>query len=115
MIIDLILDRKDIEASSSVSVSPVKLDDFYVPVTELYPADEVPEELRGGYCYHYSAAAFYRRVWEYGSVGEDIRQALDYGTEEDVKRALCGYIDGNEYNPEIKDYINSVDWLDGAA
>ena len=38
--------------------------------------------------------------------------AMDYGTEEDVRKALCRYIDDNEYNEKIKDYINSRAWLD---
>ena len=37
--------------------------------------------------------------------------ALDYGDEIDIKRALCNYIDSQNYNPAIKDYINSVNWL----
>lgn len=40
-----------------------------------------------------------------------IADAMDGGTEEDVKRELCRYIDAEDYNPEIKDYVNSVDWL----
>ncbi len=115
MIIDLILDRKDEDERGTVAVTPNKLDDFYAPVVELYPVEEIPEELRGGYCYHYSARAFYHRVMAYGDVGEEITRALDGGTEADVKRALCEYIDRNEYTPEIKDYINAVEWLDGAA
>lgn len=42
----------------------------------------------------------------------DISRAMDYGTEEDVKKALCDYIDNNEYNPEIKKYIRSKEWMD---
>ena len=54
---------------------------------------------------------FYFDVLRYGEVGDDITRAMDYGTERDVKRALCEYIDNNEYNPAIKNYINSVRWL----
>lgn len=43
----------------------------------------------------------------------EVARALDSGTEEDVKKALCAYIDDEEYNPSIKDYINSVKWLEG--
>lgn len=42
-----------------------------------------------------------------------LSRALDYGTEEDVKKALCRYIDEQDYNPNIKEYINSVNWLKG--
>lgn len=116
MIIDLILDRKDEDERGNIAVTPNKLDDFYIPVVELYPVDEIPEALRSGYCYHYNARAFYHRVMDYANMGGvEIARALDGGTEADVKRTLCEYIDRNEYNPEIKDYINAVEWLDGAA
>lgn len=38
-------------------------------------------------------------------------RALDSGEEEDVKLALCRYIDENGYNPNIKEYIRSVKWI----
>lgn len=38
-------------------------------------------------------------------------QALDGGTEEDIKRELCRYVVEQGYNPEICEYINSVLWL----
>lgn len=59
----------------------------------------------------YSASDFYRSVVQYGKVGWDITSAMDYGTEEDVKKALCAHIDDNGYNPKIKKYINSKEWL----
>jgi hypothetical protein len=40
-----------------------------------------------------------------------VARALDGGTEEDIRGELCGYILGNGYNPEICEYICSVDWL----
>ncbi len=112
MIIDKILDRKDVDEDSRILVSDYKSDDLHVRITSLYPVDEIPEQLRNGYTYHYTAAAFYREIVRYGAVGHGITAAMDYGTEEDVKRALCDYIDKNEYNPEIKEYINSVNWLE---
>lgn len=112
MIIDLILDRKDFEADDRVSVAESKFSEMYVPILSLYPADAIPAELRNGYTYHYTAAGFYREVMRYGKIGHGITAALDYGAEADVKRALCEYIDRNEYNPEIKEYVNSVQWLD---
>ena len=36
---------------------------------------------------------------------------MDYGDEKDVKEELCEYIDRNKYNPDIKNYISSVSWL----
>lgn len=59
----------------------------------------------------YSPEQFYRDVFEYGDVGFDITRAMDGGTEQDVKDALKQYIDKQGYAPEIKDYIDSVEWL----
>lgn len=83
MIIDLILDRKDNEKATGRDT--------------------------------YNAGDFYREVMEYESIFEmprDISRAMDYGTEDDVKRALCNYIDREEYNPEIKNYINRKFWIE---
>lgn len=60
----------------------------------------------------YKAHDFYISCMGYGSIADKITRAMDYGTEEDVRKALCRYIDDNEYNEKIKDYINSHDWLD---
>ena len=63
----------------------------------------------------YSPRWFYDEVMDYGSIWPEIAhpiaRAMDCGTEEDVKRELCRYIDEQEYNPAIKDYINEVNWL----
>lgn len=83
MIIDLILDRKDHEEATG--------NDMYNPY------------------------AFYREVMSYESIFEmdrDISSALDYGTEDEVRNALCKYIDDQQYNPEIKNYVNSKKWLE---
>lgn len=83
MIIDLILDRKDNEEFTGY--------DAYDPYS------------------------FYREVMSYESIFEmdrDISSALDYGTEDDVRKALCKYIDDNQYNPDIKNYVNSKTWLE---
>lgn len=42
---------------------------------------------------------------------EDIARALDSGENYDIQRELCKYIHLGGYNPEICNYINSVDWL----
>ena len=60
---------------------------------------------------HYEPARFYYGVMDYGEVGFGITAAMDGGTEEDVKRELCKYIKDNEYNMELCEYINSVNWL----
>lgn len=83
MIIDLILDRKDHEEATG--------NDAYDPYE------------------------FYRQVMSYESIFEmprDISSSLDYGTEDDVRKALCKYIDREQYNPEIKKYVNSKKWLE---
>lgn len=43
---------------------------------------------------------------------ESIAVALMDNNEDKVKQLLCEYIDRNEYNPEIKDYVNTVNWID---
>lgn len=83
MIIDLILDRKDNEEATG--------------------------------CDTYNARDFYHEVMEYESIFEmprEISRTMDEGTEDDVKRALCNYIDKNDYNPEIKNYINRKLWIE---
>lgn len=45
-----------------------------------------------------------------GNIYNFVVDAMDKGTEEDVKKALCDYID-TEYPAHIKDFVNSVDWL----
>ena len=60
-------------------------------------------------CFDYTPEQFYRECMEYGN--DKITRAMDMGTENDVKHALCDYIDNGEYNQDIKQYINSVAWL----
>lgn len=61
----------------------------------------------------YKPDQFYRDILGYGSVAVPICRALDCGTEQDVKKALCNYITVNDYNEKICDYILSVEWLVG--
>lgn len=83
MIIDLILDRKDMEEAGYTK--SYDANDFYHRVLDYY--DIAHENV------------------------DEITSAMDSGTEEDVKTALKNYIDDNEYAHTIKDYIDSVDWL----
>lgn len=62
--------------------------------------------------FYYEPRTFYSSVSLYGQIGFGITSAMDYGEEADVKSALCEYIDENEYNPLIKEFIMSVDWLE---
>ena len=59
----------------------------------------------------YNAGEFFFNTQQYGEVGFDITAAMEGGTEQDVKRELCKYIKDNEYNMELCEYINSVNWL----
>lgn len=59
----------------------------------------------------YNAHDFYYDVMEYGNIGHDIARAMDFGEERDVKNALCDYIVNNEYNLDICNYINAINWL----
>ena len=81
MIIDLILDRKE--------------------------GEEAGEE--------YDAREFYSDISEWVGLDPtfagDISAAMDYGTNEDVRAALCRYIDAGRYNPALKDWINSREWV----
>ena len=65
---------------------------------------------------NYDARAFYFDCMEYSAnfdgAFDYITAALDYGTEDDARRALCKYIDDGDYNPNIKKYINARKWLE---
>ena len=60
---------------------------------------------------YYNPRKFYHDMMEYGGSGFAIARAMDCGTEDDVRRELCKYIDRNNYNSQIKEYINKVDWI----
>lgn len=44
-------------------------------------------------------------------LSDPITRAMDEQPEQVVKFELCRYVIENGYNPEICDYINSVNWL----
>lgn len=61
--------------------------------------------------YNYNPKRFYEYINGFGIESYDrVAHAMDEGTEEDVKKALCDYID-TEYPAHIKEFVNSVDWL----
>lgn len=64
----------------------------------------------------YSPADFYGDCMQYSStfngIADAITRAMDEGTEEDVKKAICDYIRANDYNEKICDFVNSVQWLE---
>ena len=59
----------------------------------------------------YIPKQFYNDVMQYGEIGHGIAEAMDGGTEKQVKTELGIYIIKNGYNLNIIDYINTVDWL----
>lgn len=62
----------------------------------------------------YNAEDFYRDIIGYENIFElshDISVSLDFGTNTDVQQALCRYIDDHNYNPDLKQYICSVNWI----
>ena len=63
----------------------------------------------------YDVYAFYHNVRQYENIFKfdpDISIALDYGSESDIKEALKRYISKQGYNPNINNYIDSVNWID---
>ena len=56
------------------------------------------------YNYVSESEAFFDSDWS-------ISRALDSGTNQDVQNALCKYIDVNQYNSEIKTFINLFTWI----
>lgn len=99
MIVDLILDRKENEKLISAG---------YTHIKNAYSGKLIPLK--------YNAHYFYRECMEYSTIfngiADEITRALDFGSEKDVKKALCNYIVENDYNVEICDFINSVNWLE---
>ena len=64
----------------------------------------------------YNPHDFYMEVASYGYLtpvhSERITRAMDGGEEDDVRRELINYIHQNGYNEDLKDYIESVKWLE---
>lgn len=108
MIIDKILDRKDLEAAIAAEGCTIEeYQEWYESLTESeQDMQDTPYDTRDFYNYVHEE-------WSAIGVGADILTAMDGGSEEDVKRALCKYILENDYNPQICDYINQVEWLKG--
>lgn len=63
----------------------------------------------------YNAKELYDYCQYMGSIHGDlywnVARALDAGTNKDIQRELCKYVIKSGYNPDICDYINSVNWL----
>ncbi len=63
----------------------------------------------------YSPKAFYNYLMGYykafPGLVEPIADALDSGTNKDVQNALCDYINKEDYNADLCNYIKSVQWV----
>ena len=64
----------------------------------------------------YDPRAFYRAILGWIDLNPkpagEITAAMDYGTNKDVRAALCRYIDAGDYNPALKDWINAREWVE---
>lgn len=58
----------------------------------------------------YDPRTFYHDVMQYGEAGFGITRAMDTGTELEVKRSLYQYLVEQDYNLDIKKFIDSVEW-----
>ena len=56
--------------------------------------------------FNFNAHNFYYDIFQYGEIGHDITRAMDAGSEEDTKNALCAYILNYGYNTKIIDYTH---------
>ena len=67
----------------------------------------------------YNTRQFYGDLFGYSRTfptsTKPIMQAMDSGTETDVRRELCRYITDNGYRPAICEYINTQNWIEGSA
>ena len=59
----------------------------------------------------YDPKTFYHDVMRYGETGFGITRAMDTGTEIEVKKSLYQYLVDQDYNLDIKKFIDSVEWL----
>jgi hypothetical protein len=42
---------------------------------------------------------------------DSLANAIDCGENSDIQRELCKYIDSEGYNQELKEFVNSFNWL----
>lgn len=62
----------------------------------------------------YKPEQFYKRCLSYEQTFNfhfSVTDAMNERIEQKVKHCLCEYIFSQGYNPELCDYINSVNWL----
>ena len=94
MIIDLILDRQE----NTNIVYPKTIKDGKILTSNKY-----------------NSKSFYNNIMNYYNIFPEIvgpiADALDSGTDNDIKKVLCNYVKNNGYNNNICKYINSVNWI----
>ena len=59
----------------------------------------------------YEPKRFYGDCMQYGETGHGITNAMDFGTEAEVKHELTKYVVNQCYSFDVAVYVNSVDWL----
>ena len=74
-------------------------------IDEILDAKEGRYNAREFYEYVSESESFFNSEWP-------ISRALDGGTNADVQRELCAYIDLEGYNQDIKLFINQFTWVD---
>ena len=56
----------------------------------------------------YEPKTFYNSCMNYGSIADEITRAMDAGTEENIKAALCTYIDESVKWLEAENLLNEM-------
>ena len=108
MVIDLILDKKDYdEFLKKNKITNKEYVDYYNKLNKKEQIFSITP---------YDTEKFYKDVLEYYQIFnmetiENILNALDNGTEKDVKNAICNYIIKLGYNKKICNYVNQTKWL----
>lgn len=75
--------------------------------------DKICDRMNGAY---YNPRDFYNYLMQDSDeYSQMISAALDGGENSDVQTALCKYIQENNYNTSLIDYVNGVDWLNADA
>ena len=59
----------------------------------------------------YTPKHLYSELTGWAELGAPIAEAMDSGTEHEVKRELCRYVIEQDYSLNIINFILSVDWL----
>lgn len=80
-------------------------------IDEILEAKEGQYDARNFYEYVSESEAFFNDEIMEAKSEWPISRAMDGGTNKDVQRELCAYIDQNGYSQEIKSFINKFNWI----